>query len=623
MKRWFSRQATTPAATPPLSGNNTPAITPLEQAQALQRRANELRNNGDLAAALACYQSAAMADASYLPARLGAGLVHLDQQNYLAARDSFAAAHDIDPNALDPLYFLAQCDEMLGEPLRSFEGYQRALDVKASFLPALRALAPLAARLGRIETAERYLKAAIASSDDLEFHLLLGITLYAAGRHRECIAEFDAVLHVDPARLEALINKAEALMSLEQTEHAEALVARLNALAPERADVMLLSARTLFNTGHVDQAAAKATELLALDPRSAMAEFVLGLVHWSRSNAAAARQHWQRALTLDPGLSAAGLWIATLLFFEKDYHAAWDAYEARFGAAFGSVSIDGLLLRRLSGGRRWSGEADLAGTLYIWAEQGFGDTMMLLPVIANAAERFQGRVYFFCPPELRRLAEQLVAPQLLLSSRSEIPDHALHCPLYSVPAVLQNATQSTFEPKPRLAYLKAPDAANAKFHARLAQLRGKKIGIIWDGFGGYKANLERSVPLRLFSSIADIPGVTLVSLQKNPPASDVAAAAFALIDWTDDISDFADTAAIMQGLDLVISIDSAPAHLAGALGVPVWLLNRFDGEWRWGRARSDNDWYQSMRVFYQSTRGDWTAVFKEMADLLSRQMAQV
>jgi len=247
---------------------------------------------------------------------------------------------------------------------------------------------------------------------------------------------------------------------------------------------------------------------------------------------------------------------------------------------------------------------------------------MLLTVVATAARHYQGRVYFYCPPELHRLAAQLISPRFLLSSRSEIPDDALHCPLYSLPMVMQRVTQTAFNPEPREAYLHAPDTAIAKFADRLQLLTGFKIGVVWDGFGGYKANLLRSVPLPLFTHIARIAGVTLVSLQKNPPAGDLAACPFTMIDWTSDISDFADTAAIMQGLDLVISIDSAPAHLAGALGVPVWLMNRHDGEWRWGRARSDNDWYQSMRVFYQSTRGDWASVLKNMADELPHLMKQ-
>jgi tetratricopeptide (TPR) repeat protein len=284
VKRWFSKKTPTPSGLAHRGKDDVPAIAPLLEAQALQRKANEFRDRGDFARALESYQAAMAADASYMPARLGAGLVHFDQQRYSSARDLFAEAHRLQPNAADALYFLAQCHEMVNEPVAAFESYQQALRINPSFLAALRALAPLAVRLGHTEIAQNHLMAALDTApDDLELQLLLGITLYATGRHRDSIARFDAVLDADPVRLEALINKAEALAALEQTGDAKALVDRLNNLAPERPEVMLLTARILFNTGHVDQAASKANELLALDPQSAMAQFVLGLVHWSKS----------------------------------------------------------------------------------------------------------------------------------------------------------------------------------------------------------------------------------------------------------------------------------------------------------------------------------------------------
>jgi hypothetical protein len=159
-------------------------------------------------------------------------------------------------------------------------------------------------------------------------------------------------------------------------------------------------------------------------------------------------------------------------------------------------------------------------------------------------------------------------------------------------------------------------------------LPGAKVGLVWSGDarpGQRSASLldrRRSLGLARFSALADLAGVTLISLQKGPPSAQTADAPLSLVDWTDELRDFADSAALVSALDLVISVDTSVAHLAGALGKPVWILSRFDGCWRWLDGRSDSPWYPSARLFRQPAAGDWESVLEQVRDALADWLAR-
>jgi hypothetical protein len=194
-----------------------------------------------------------------------------------------------------------------------------------------------------------------------------------------------------------------------------------------------------------------------------------------------------------------------------------------------------------------------------------------------------------------------------------LPGFDLHCPLMSLPGAFGTNLANIPGGVP---YLAAEPAAVMRWRSRLAPFAGLKVGLVWAGsrrvFQSDAANVDRrrSITLAHFAALADVPGCSFVSLQKDEAARQTRSPpeGLAICDWTDELDDFADTAALIGALDLVIAVDTAVAHLAGALAKPVWLLNRFDTCWRWLLERTDSPWYPTLRQFRQQRPGDWEGV---------------
>jgi hypothetical protein len=269
---------------------------------------------------------------------------------------------------------------------------------------------------------------------------------------------------------------------------------------------------------------------------------------------------------------------------------------------------------------RWSGAEPLAGrTLLVHAEQGLGDTLQFCRYIPLLEAR-GARVVFEIQPQLEQLLQSLGTAATIITRGTPLPPADFHIPLLSLPLALRTELDSIPGGVP---YLHPAPAAVRDWSARLAALPGFKIGINWHGNPDaekYSALQARSFPLAAAAALARIPGVTLVSLQKGAGAEQRAQVDFAqsIVQLTDPMlmgpDEFAaETAAILLGLDLVITADTALAHLAGALGVPVWVVLQSVPDWRWLTERDDSPWYPTMRLFRQRIAGDWPEVFARVA----------
>ncbi|MBV9833004.1 MAG: glycosyltransferase family protein [Alphaproteobacteria bacterium] len=269
----------------------------------------------------------------------------------------------------------------------------------------------------------------------------------------------------------------------------------------------------------------------------------------------------------------------------------------------------------------WRGEKLEGRTLLVYSEQGFGDTLFALRYLPRL-KGLDGKVILRCQPDLMRLVKDVEGYHELASAKDPAPAHDLALPIMSL---IGRFTRSVDDIPPP-AKLTIPAGAGAKA-LPLIKAAGStfKIGVVWSGSVTFRGNLRRAVTLDRFLRFAEVPGVQLFSLQKGPPFEEYRKLAPhpLVVDLGSTFDDFADTAAALRQLDLVLMTDSSVAHLAGSLGVPVWDLVNFNTYWIYFLERDDSPWYPSMRLFRQRKPGDWDEVFERVAQDLARHVAEV
>jgi len=299
-----------------------------------------------------------------------------------------------------------------------------------------------------------------------------------------------------------------------------------------------------------------------------------------------------------------------------DYSEGLALYESRLDIMRGNPSVPAATRQILQDPRRWHGD-DLAGRrVLVWAEQGFGDSLMMLRYLPMVAARGAREIIVLCEPALARIAASIIGVNARVSVMQTVPVAAfdVHCPIMSLPFVFDTTLDSIPN---RVPYIDVPEGLRTPWQERLVPLALPRVGLVWAGSSNLEEDSRRSVALATFEPIIRS-SVSLVSLQKGVGAEQLDHWAGRLIDWMPLCDDFMDTAALIAGLDLVISVDTAVAHLAGALGKPVWLLNRSGSEWRWGLESEHCAWYPTIRIFRQEEATSWAYIVAKMADELEK-----
>ncbi|MCA9117932.1 MAG: glycosyltransferase family protein, partial [Planctomycetaceae bacterium] len=409
------------------------------------------------------------------------------------------------------------------------------------------------------------------------------------------------------------------LARLEQYEEAAEIL--LEAVSRFPAQYQLLSnlsfvAEKLGRYEEAEQAAG-----LAVESKSDLPEAWnhLGLALRGQGRVAEAIDAFQRAVALRPDFPLAEFNLAVTRMLAGDLAAGWAGYERRFDMGEAEVAR--------FGEPRWDGSPLDGKTLLVVAEQGLGDTIQFSRFLCGLAAR-GARVLFRCAERLHPLLSTLTStgqPIELIAPGQPLPPVDCWTPLLSIPGLL-GISLSTIPQRPH--WLAADPELQAGWSTWLREQTPEarcRVGIAWQGAPGYRRDRERSIPLAAFAPLTDVPGVQLVSLQLGPGTDQIPAAA-GTVDlvtppetFDQQTGAFQDTAALMQSLDLVICSDSAVAHLAGALGVPVWVALSRVPEWRWLLERTNSPWYPSMRLFRQMKRDDWNSVFEQMAAELKQQ----
>jgi len=266
---------------------------------------------------------------------------------------------------------------------------------------------------------------------------------------------------------------------------------------------------------------------------------------------------------------------------------------------------------------RWDGSPLAGRTILLHAEQGLGDTLQFVRY-ASLVKRRGGTIIVECQPPLVKLLTGCPGIDQVVAYGDALPPFEFHAPLMSLPAIFGTTVETIPQEVP---YLLADPELRQKWRGELEGMREFKVGIVWQGRPEPPWVGNRSIPLRKYAPLAQVPGVKLFSLQKGPGVEQLVASSVEVTDFGPRLDEatgpFLDTAALMRNLDLVITSDTATAHLAGALGVPVWVAIPVAPDWRWMLNRTDSPWYPTMRLFRQTNLGDWDTVFAQMATELN------
>jgi tetratricopeptide (TPR) repeat protein len=528
------------------------------------------------------------------------------QGRWCEAERIYSAILAVDPGRSDALHFLGLANHQQGrlpEALRlmaaALKGNPGSADIHSNY-----GLALDASKQSQ-EALDSFDRALALKPDHVQALSNRGLTLAALGRTAQALASWGAALAADPNHIEALHARGNALYRLKRLDAALADFDRVLALRPHNLDVLNNRGSALAELGRLDEALASYDRAFAVDPKVPEILINKGHIYADRHQFDQALSCYGAAAAL-PALRPEAEWCASLVRLRLGQFArGWRDYEWRWQQA------SWVSQRRDFVAPLWLGQELLAGrTILLHAEQGFGDTLQFVRYAKRVAG-FGATVLLEVQPPLKSLLSGLDGIAQVFARGEPLPRFDLHCPLMSLPLAFGTAPDTIPADVP---YIRAPAERVARWQARLGEPRSVRVGIVWAGSTVHKNNHNRSIALERFRSLLSVPDIAFVSLQNESSAAEIATLArhANVISLGGELRDFADTAAVVSQLDLVVSADTAMVHLAGALGTPVWVLLPFSPDFRWLLERADSPWYPSARLFRQPRFGDWDSVLAQV-----------
>jgi tetratricopeptide (TPR) repeat protein len=531
-----------------------------------------------------------------------------------------------------------------GEPMQADAACRTLLAHWPDDVDALNLRAVLACSAGRYADGIALTVQALAQyPDNVQALSTLGDALHMSADGPGAIAAFERAVKLAPRDAGLRSRLGTALLDTGYFIEAEAAYRQSIALADHVAQSHFNHAVALSRLVRTPEAIAAYRKAIALDPRHVAAHLNLGNVLLDQDQFSDAIDLYQTAIALDPefakaysslaealreegrldealGASRKAVALASCddiqrlnhalaLLMEGDHEAGWPAYEVRRKA--GVVAPH----ERRFAVPEWRGETLRGRTLLLHAEQGLGDTLQFARFVERLIEPGVS-IVIECQKPLTGLLRSL-GPIRVVTQGEPLPPFDFHLPLMSLPNVLRTRLDTIPAAVP---YLAADPTKIARWKARIGPTTDLAVGVVWSGNPGHKSDRRRSIAAAAVLPDLVMPGVRLFSLQKDPRDQDITTLEAMAADVTDlapSLNDFSDTAAALEALDLVIAVDTSTAHLAGALGRPVWLMLPFALDWRWLRDREDSPWYPTMRLFRQSTPRVWTDVIGRIRTELS------
>jgi tetratricopeptide (TPR) repeat protein len=572
------------------------------------------QGQGKLAEAEAHYRRAVQLAPNHPSAANGLGALLAGQGRLGEAAACFQHVLRAQPGSADAHHNLGVILGQLGRPDEAVAHYRQALSLRPDYADAWVSLGRALAQRGQWADAVGCQQNALRSRPDrADAHCHLGNALAELGRAEEAVASFEEALRRQPDYPLAYFGLGLARKKQGQLDEAVSALREALRLRLDFAEAQVALANALTDRRRWDEAVALFRRALSRRPDLVEAHNGLGVMLSAQGDFDGALACFEEALRRDPGHAEAHSNRALLWLLLGDWARGWSEYEWRLRTRD--------FPRRAFPRPRWDGSPLAGRTLLLVAEQGLGDTLLFLRYVP-LLRRAGGRVLVECQPPLLRLLADALRPEGLTAGGAPLPEHDVYAPLPSLPGTL-GTTQETVPAE--VPYLRADENLVRRWREELGPRQAFRVGINWQGSPGYH---RRPVPLACFEPLSRVPGVELVSLQKGPSAEQLQAVAAHwpvrdLGDRLDEASGaFRDTAAVMKNLDLVVTADSAVGHLAGALGMPVWVALPFVPDWRWLLEREDSPWYPTARLFRQRRQGDWDEVFVRIAAEVQKLVSQ-
>jgi tetratricopeptide (TPR) repeat protein len=564
-----------------------------------------------LAIALENHQAGHMADAeSGYRAILEEHPDHVDALHYLGVLlhqrgDNEHAAKLLD-RALSLALDAAACwsnrglvAAALGDLPYAVECHERALAIDPAFSNARNNLGVALQKQGLFNEAIEQHKTLLAQDPDFfDARLNLGSTFAAAKRYDEALSVYREALLRNPGSFDAHFGEGNALRELKRFNEAVASLHRALALRPDHFEANVNLGTTLGLHGKFVEAEAQYRRALTLrdDPQI---HVCVGAAIGSQGRFEKEEPYYRHALTLAPDHADAQHNLALLHLRRGEFKEGWALHEVRWRSSkYKAIEIPGV--------PEWRGEPLGGRTLLLVGEQGHGD-MMQFARYAAVLEQMGATVDMWVPENIVELIQSVRGVRRALT-RGPTNEYDFWTPSMSVPHRVADLVPGVLADTP---YMSVSAERIGTWPARVEKLAGgrRKIGMVWAGSPTFGNDQFRSMPFAAWSPLADVANIAWFSLQKGAARDQLSYSDCALKphDLTDDIHNFADTAALIEQLDLVMTVDTSVAHLAGALGKPVWVFLPANYDWRWMLNRDDSPWYPRMRLFKQTTLGDWTA----------------
>ena len=572
-------------------------------------RGNTLSHLRQFDAALASYYQAISLRPDYVEAHYHCGNILNDLKQFEAALVSYNRVIALRPDFALTYYNRGNALNDLKRFEAAVASYNRAIALKPDFAEAYNNRGNSQRQIGQLDAAlASYHQAITLKPDDAVSYYNCGLVLNDLKRFEAAVAAYNQAIAFKPDYADAYNNRGNAQRELKQSAAALASYRQAIAIKPDYAEAYYNCGVALRDIKQTEAALMSYDQAIALKPDYVDAYSNRGNTYRDLKRFDEAVASYDSAIAIGPDYAEAYWHKSLLKLLLGDYAAGWRLYEWRWRT---KPFIDTVRNYRQP---LWLGEQALMGkTLLIYGEQGLGDVIQFCRYVPMI-EALGAKVVVEAPRALVALISSLKGIYTVIELGHECPGFDFHSPIMSLPLAFKTTVATI---PAQIPYLYSNVEKQVLWHKRLGVKTRLRVGLVWSGSTLHKNDVNRSIPLALLASVLDLP-IAFHALQKDIRADDAVFLAnhTAIQTHQDELLDFSDTAALVAAMDLVITVDTSVAHLAGALGKPVWLLLSYIPDFRWLLNRADSPWYPTATLFRQSVADDWTSVMVSVADEL-------